>query len=215
MYTRETQWTRQTKSLFRTRYDTSGLVVLLSVTSWSSVPPSFLVIIVMFVLFRCFLMLLVQYPKVHFSRLFKVGCVCSLKKNSSRRFFHVDIKKLKSYLRISKTVHSEKKHSTILSLVKRLPFCWLNLFLTFFVSEKIQTPKTGRSFVPVPFCVFLRDRFSNFFWLNGTSKISVMESVRYRCKFVAILWCTNSLICLNQMTLLFVTNTGRRENKER
>ena len=53
----------------------------------------------------------------------------------------------------------------------------LKLFLTFFPKEKIQTQKTGRSFVPVPFSVFLRGRFSNFFWFNRTSKIGAVKGV--------------------------------------
>ena len=53
----------------------------------------------------------------------------------------------------------------------------LKLFLTFFLKEKIQTQETGRPFVPVPFRVFLRGRFSNFFWFNRTSKIGAVEGV--------------------------------------
>ena len=58
----------------------------------------------------------------------------------------------------------------------------LKLFLTFFLKEMIQTRKTGRPFVPVPFRVFLRGRFSNFFWFNRTSKIGTVEDVRERKK---------------------------------
>ena len=54
----------------------------------------------------------------------------------------------------------------------------LKLFLTFFLKEKIQTRKTVRPFVPVPFRVFLRGRFSKFFWFNRTSKIGAVEGVR-------------------------------------
>jgi hypothetical protein len=56
----------------------------------------------------------------------------------------------------------------------------LKLFLTFFVQEKIQTQKSGRPFVPVPFLVFLRGRFSKFFWFNRTSKIGAVEGVKDR-----------------------------------
>jgi hypothetical protein len=54
----------------------------------------------------------------------------------------------------------------------------LKLFLNFFLQEKIQTQETGRTFVPVPFFVFLRGRFCKFFWLNRTSKIGAVEGVR-------------------------------------
>ncbi len=56
----------------------------------------------------------------------------------------------------------------------------LKLFLTFFLKEKIQTQETGRPFVPVPFRVFLRGRFSTFFGSNRTSKIGAVEGVRVR-----------------------------------
>jgi hypothetical protein len=53
----------------------------------------------------------------------------------------------------------------------------LKLFLTFFLKEKIQTQETGRPFVQVPFRVFLRGKFSTFFWFNRTSKIGAVEGV--------------------------------------
>ena len=54
----------------------------------------------------------------------------------------------------------------------------LKLFLYFFLQEKIQTQETGRTFVPVPFFVFLRGRFCKFFWFNRTSKIGAVEGVK-------------------------------------
>ncbi len=60
----------------------------------------------------------------------------------------------------------------------------LNLFLNFFLREKIQTQETGRTFVPVPFFVFLRGRFCKFFWFNRTSKIGAVEGVRKLLLFI-------------------------------
>ncbi len=183
--TQETHRTRQAKTLFRTRWNTSEMRVFLTVktitgdglcagymsmqeapttccnntfpvstpcitSSCSSVPPSFLVFIVVLV------------------RPFKIGDYLR------------EILKISAIWRVhgSEFVYKQKviivhPQTRYWSPVDRT----LKLFLTFFLKEKIQTQETGRPFVPVPFRVFLRGRFSNFFWSNRNSKIGVVEGV--------------------------------------
>ena len=122
--------------------------------SCSSVLPSFLAFVIILVLFHCFFM----FGRMLFGQISKSSLLATFQKLDA--------------------VHSDQQRSTSLSPVQRLPICWLNLFLTFFLEEKIQTPKTGRSFVSVLFSVFLRGRFSKFFCFNRTSKIGTVEGVR-------------------------------------
>jgi hypothetical protein len=71
--------------------------------SCSSVQPSFLAFIVVIVLFSRFDdvedAVSKKYPKVHFSRRFKIGGMFLVKKSSTRAFFHVDMPVLQVYLR--------------------------------------------------------------------------------------------------------------------
>ncbi len=113
-------------------------------TSWSSVPPSFLVFIVVLVMFRGFLMVRICLKKKSKSSLRWHDSSPSLPPGKIWRFLECEEYTVQNLCTNKKViiVHPQTRYWSPVETT-------LELFLTFFLKEKIQTQETGRPFVPV------------------------------------------------------------------